>query len=660
MAEQACLPFETPPPPHCDAVSADDAATAELSLTLLGPMCACDANGQDVLPRVRKTRAVLAVLALAAPRPVLRSRLIELLWSRRDLPQARGSLRQAVRELQTTLGPAAKLIRAERTHIALNNAGLRVDALELAAAGPAHPDRLASWQGELLPDLVGLDPGFDRWLHEQQQALAQRVRHAAEAILAEAHSPDAVLAAAERLLAIDPAHEGAWYALIGAHAARGDRAAALAAFARCRAALSEHCQIAPSAEITALLADLRAVSPPDRRPTTVGRRPSTPRSRVRLGVAELRGIGAEETAQLAAALTEELIVTLSRFRYLGCVYCMRGQSEADIDFLLTGTVQRVGNRLRVLLRLVDTQAAAEVVWAERFDRDIVDIFALQDQLASTTAARIEPRLWLWDAERAGSGDPAVRTPRDLLRQAVPALYCLEPRAFMAAGRLLERAAALDPDDALAHAWAAQWHLFCVGQGWAADPGASMRRARDFAKRAIRLDPEDARGLTLAGHVRGFLDRRPDEALQLHERALAANPNLPLSWCLSGLACTYLGDFEEAIRRIRHAQSLSPDDPLGYFHEMALGMPYLLRGEYDIAAAAGRRAIALNPGFSSSHKGYLAAQGHLGGEEGVAFSHAALMKLEPGFSVEQAVQRSPIATPEARALYAEGLRAAGLR
>ena len=113
-------------------------------------------------------------------------------------------------------------------------------------------------------------------------------------------------------------------------------------------------------------------------------------------------------------------------------------------------------------------------------------------------------------------------------------------------------------------------------------------------------------------------------------------------------------------RIRHGRTLSPGDPLDYFAEMALCIANLLSGEYEAAAASGQRAIALNPGFSSSHKGYLAAMGHLGRRDAAAASLATLLKLEPGFSVEDAVRRSPFATAGGRALYADGLLTVGLR
>lgn len=655
---QLSLQFNT------EAISMKDPRPS-LTVNMLGPFRASDADGNDRLPRVRKTRAVLAILTLAAPQPVARSQLIALLWSRRAPQQARGSLRQATHELRVALGPSGCLLRAETAHLALSDDGLRVDVGQILRATPAQPGSLALWQGGMLTDLIGLDPAFDQWLGEQQRCLWSRVRAVGELILAEAEGTAAIVVAAERLLVIDSAHEDAWRFLIRCHIECGDRVAAIGTYERCCAALSAQCQIGPSAETTALVAGLRV------RPTTLASvsrirdvaveapRRRVADSRIRLGVAPLRSTVAGGTAELAAGLAEELIIALSRFRWLACIPCAAEQSEQGMDYLLDGSVQRSDDRLRVLLRVMDLNSCGEVVWAERFDHRITDIFTLQDRLASTMAAQLEPQLWLWEGERVGAGGSEPRTAQDLLRLAVPALHRLDRRGFVVAGHWLDQSIQLDADNAAAHAWAAQWHIFAVGQGWAANPAAIIARAHDLVDRAIRLDPEDARGLTLAGHVRGFIDHRPQEALRLHERAIAANPNLPLSWCLSGLAHTYAGDCEAAIDHVRHAQILSPRDPLGYFFEMALAQAYLYRGDPAAAAQAGLRAIALNSRFSSTFKPHLAALGHLGRAEAATETRAALLALEPGFTIEEALRRSPITDPTARVLYADGLRLGGL-
>ena len=141
------------------------------------------------------------------------------------------------------------------------------------------------------------------------------------------------------------------------------------------------------------------------------------------------------------------------------------------------------------------------------------------------------------------------TAQDLLLQALPAIYRLERDSFLRARRLLEMSLRADPGSSVAHGWLAYWDLLYVGQGWSDDPAASTAEAARLAERAVMLDPGDARALTLAGHVRGFLGKHPEEATALHERAIALNPNLALAWCFSGLAHSYLGRHEEALRRI---------------------------------------------------------------------------------------------------------------
>jgi hypothetical protein len=134
----------------------------------------------------------------------------------------------------------------------------------------------------------------------------------------------------------------------------------------------------------------------------------------------------------------------------------------------------------------------------------------------------------------------------------------------------------------------------------------------------------------------------------------------LAWCFFGVANSYLGRHEEAITQITHAQSLSPHDPHTFFFDMALMLPHLLRGEFETVVTLGRRTIELNPSFSSTYKGYLAALGHLKHDDEAARIRARLLVLEPSFSVRDAVERSPMIRPEDLALYAEGLRRAGLR
>ena len=237
-----------------------------------------DASGRSILPRSRKTRALLAILALSPNRSVLRRRLTTLLWSLRRQEQGRASLRQAVHELQHALGPAASsILRADRNHLTLSSDHLWVDAAEFMLATPSRAELLDLFCGPLLEDLQGLDPAFDRWLADQSARLGQIARRIGETILAEQHDFIGILKAAGQLLRIDRTHEGAWRAVIGVHLIQGEHGAALAAYEQCRSTLAQGGQLAPSPETEVLIEPIRrpvvmprSDTPPHRLPTNLG------------------------------------------------------------------------------------------------------------------------------------------------------------------------------------------------------------------------------------------------------------------------------------------------------------------------------------------------------------------------------------------------------
>jgi DNA-binding SARP family transcriptional activator len=657
-----------------------------LRLRLLGRMEALDPQGRSVLPRVRKTRATLAVLAMAGGEPVMRQHITSLLWSTRDREQARGSLRQSVHELVDSLGPG--LLVADRNHLQLRGEDFDSDLRAVTRATPIRPEALDLLHGApLLEDLVGLDPAFDRWLSIERRKLAAGAAAVAEAVLAariaEHAAPGVILAAAQAVLAVDKLRESAWRASMTAYMAMGERAGAMDAFERCCATLAELARTAPSAETKALYDTIRAepiatgANGTAANGTASGRHSSRG---VRLGVMPFRVLGESGNDGLSFGLADEITNALSRFRWifliaspsLAAIHAAGPDSRLrslGLDFLLEGTVQRGGDRIRVTVRLLDMNSVpgaqrmaaegGEVVWARRFDRADGDLFSLQDEVAAETVAQIDPELLLREAHRATARPPNDPTAYELMLRAVPALYRLEEAGFRAAGVLLQAATARDPRYAPAWAWLAYWHVFLVGQGWAADPADAMAAAGNCAERAVTLAPSDARALTIAGHVRAFLDHQLADAIELHERALELNPNLPLAWVFCGLALAYAGRHDEAIQRIEEGRRLSPFDPHGFFFDTALMVPTLMRRQFDAVVELGRRAAHLNPTLSTTLKGYLSALGHLGPSAEMLSIRARLLELEPGFCVQRALARSPLQREADRALYADGLRRAGL-
>ena len=644
-------------------------------IRLIGQMEAWTINSESVLPIGRKTRALLAILALSAPRPVNRARLAELLWSRRLEEQARASLRQEIHRLLEALAPAGQeIVRVARDHLSLRADLVWIDVEEVLRATTSDPSSLALLDGELLDEFDGIDPALDQWLASERERLRDRARAVGEALLGEQAAPENVIPIAQQLLGIDRAHEGAWRAMMRAHAERGERGLAVQAYERCKSALADLLDALPSPETQRLAAEIRSGTLAAAGAVRVEQPRSEPRSGLRggakVGVLPLQmiGTGAEE-AHLSLGLAEEITAALARFRWMFLVtsssLAALGNREENalrrsfgLDFLLDGSVQRVGHRLRITIRLLDLRDGNQIVWARRFDREMDDLLTLQDEVSAEVVAQIDPEILLLEGRRAAQRSLADSSAYDLVLRALPLIMRLRRDEFVQAGDLLNQALELEPEYATAHAWRAYWAMFCVGQGWAERPDL-LEEAGRHAERAITLDPQDARGLTIAGHVRAFLHHRPREALELHDRALSLNPNLAMAWGLSATTYTYLGDLDEATQRFARYKRLSPMDPNAFFFDAAMVILELAKRDYNAAVVLGRRASELNPYFSSGLKHYLAALGHAKLLDEAATVLNRLLAIEPNFTVQDAIRRSPYDQAAEMDHYAAGLRLAGL-
>ena len=629
-------------------------------------MQATAADGRSVLPLGRKTRALLAILAISAPRPVSRSRLAELLWSRRHEDQARASLRQEIHRLLDALQPfGVDVLRVSRDHLALRPEVVWLDVTTVLAATPENAAGLALLDAALLSDFDGIDPALDHWLGVERGRLRDQARAVALTMLDEEASPELVLRSARHVIDIDPAHEGAWRAVIRAHAALGERSMAIQAYERCRTALEDLMGAQPAAETQQLLTDIRAGGPPQPAPAVI---PTRRAARVGMLPPQLID-AAREQVGFAIGLAEAVTAALARFRWLALVSTSSlAQSgtrdeatlrrDFGLDFLLDGSVHRVDRRLRVTLRLLDLRAGHLVVWARHFDCTIDDMLQIEDEIAAEAAAQIDPEMLLIESRRA-SLSPDDSSAYDLVLRAMPMIVRLRKDEFTQAGALLARALKLEPDYASAHFWRASWAGFSLAQGWAEHPDEMLAVAGDSAERAVALDPQDARGLTIAGHVQAFLFSRPREGLELHRRALALNPNLPMAWGLSAMAYTYLGRYDDAAQCFARYKRLCPVDPQAFFFDAGMARLELSRRDYDLAVQHGRRSTELNRFYSPSLQTYLSALGHAGQMSEVIQVRQRLLAIEPSFTLGTALQRNPYEDSSAIEHYIAGLSLAGV-
>ena len=375
--------------------------------------------------------------------------------------------------------------------------------------------------------------------------------------------------------------------------------------------------------------------------------------------------GDPEQEFFADGLTEDIITELSRFRDLlvisrNSVFVHKGKPvnvqavarELGVDYVLEGSVRKAGDRVRVTVQLIDAETDRHI-WAERYDRNLEDIFAIQDEVTGAIVSTLPGRV------EAAKYDRAKRKPTDSMAayEAVLAAKVLHHRSTGAdnaeAQRLLDRAIALDPNYAHAHAWKG-----CVlGQtyvyGWCTDRNATLHEVQQELDLALTLDDNDAdvhRILAALSLVRGNHDR----AAHHQERALALNPNYDLVVVQQGELLTWMGRPEEGIDWIKRAMRLNPHHPERFWNH--LGRAYFVAHKYAEAVEAFSRIT--RPDYT--HHAFLAAALAQMGNKTAAPAHAQeAMRLDPGFSAERYLATLHYRQDSDREHHREALRKAGL-
>jgi adenylate cyclase len=375
--------------------------------------------------------------------------------------------------------------------------------------------------------------------------------------------------------------------------------------------------------------------------------------------------GDPEQEFFADGLTEDIITELSRFRDLlvisrNSTFVHKGKAvkvqevarELGVEYVLEGSVRKVGDRVRVTVQLIDAQTDRHI-WAERYDRKLEDIFAIQDEVTGAIVATLPGRV------EAATQERAKRKPTDNMAayECVLAAKVLHHRsqrdANAEAQLLLDRAIALDPNYAHAHAWKA-----CVlGQtwvyGWCADRDATFQRVADELQIALALDDNDSDVHRILAAVNLTRDDH-DKAAYHQERAIALNPNYDLIVVQQGEFLTWLGRPEEGIDWIRKAMRLNPYHPERFWNHLGRALYCAER----FAEAAEAFARITRP--DHTHHAFLAAIFAQMGNAVAAAAHAAeVVKLEPTFSVASYLATQHYKQEADRERHEAGLLKAGL-
>lgn len=693
-----------------------------LRLQLLGRMQALTLSNESVLPLGRKTRGLLAILAMSGRRPVLRSRLAELLWSRRSEEQARASLRQEIHRLLDALGPVgADVITVERHTLALKPALTSVDAERILNANGNQADSLPPIEGVLLDELTGTDPALDVWLLTERNRLREHAIGLFEEMLRRQRDTEGTLAAARQLLLLDGLHERAWRAQIQTHMARGETGLALQSAERCAAAFADRHGAEPGPETRRLLSDLRrghdhdddapgsppagaapefvpqlaqpagaaasehgrpvphaeaAIVQPERLMRLVEAaetlRRGTPNGLPLLAVLPLLDLNGSDgfpilthglADDLCAGLVGESVLKLLHGSELQASLA-HGRDDAvlrrsfGLDYVLDGTVQHTAERVRVILRLTDIRQHGQIVWAQRFDAPGADALALQDTITSQVVARLPWEIMLVESRRLRHRPAAELDPYGMVMRAVAYVLSGERTQSDQAGLLLRQLCQSEGGDALPHLVSSLTHLLRRLQRWG-DPEQEASLARAGMQAALQREPGHAGAMALCCLIRSELDDEPDAGLTVIERTLSQHPESAMAWAASVFPLVRLGRLEEAAAQFRRYKSLFPTHPVELLLDRPSIMIPLLQGEFEEAARVGTILSELHPGFAPNLVPFLAALGHLHRVGEAERIRRRLQAILPDEGVESLVQAAGLRRPEDRDRLAAGLRLAGL-
>jgi adenylate cyclase len=370
-------------------------------------------------------------------------------------------------------------------------------------------------------------------------------------------------------------------------------------------------------------------------------------------------------------ITEDIITALSRFRWFFVIarnssFTYKGKAveikqvaeDLGVRYILEGSVRLAGKRVRINAQLIDSQTGYHV-WAERYDRDIEDIFTVQDEITHSIVRSVAPEFLSAEMKRAQRKDVCNLDTWDHIMRASEHHSRYTKKDAAEAQRLLRKAIEIDHMSAEAFCLLAFTHLMQVQFGWSVARAKSIEEAEKAAQTAVTIDDRDAWAHTALGLV-DLMSKRYDDAIGRFEKAIQLNPNLANAYGALGQALALAGEYEAAITNINKAIRLSPHDPFIVYWFGHLGVAAFAHERYEDACQWGRKTIQQNPKFPGGHRLVAASCGQLGHTEEASIELKELLHLMPGMTADDVRKQVPFKRPADMERYIDGLQKAGLK
>lgn len=379
--------------------------------------------------------------------------------------------------------------------------------------------------------------------------------------------------------------------------------------------------------------------------------------------------GRPEQEYFSDGISEDIITALSKLRWFHVIarnssFSYKGRpvhlkqvgDELGVDYVVEGSVRREGERVRITAQLIDVVTGGHL-WAERYDRNIADVFAVQDEITQAIVAAIEPQLYTAEGFRDCRKAPDNMDAWGLVMRALSHYWRVTRQDNVAAQALLEKAISIDPNYGQALGVLAASHTLGGHMGWE-EMAAAVPVAERAACAAIRADGEDPWAHYALGGVRLF-NRRFDDSIAAYELTLRLNPNFALARSYYGRALAFCGLWEDGDREARHALRLSPRDPFAARYYGVAAYARFVGRDYSEAIRLSRDALRQRHDLVGAHRVLTAAAGMSGLTDVAAAALQRLRRAQPDITLAWIATQMPIKRDVDREHYLEGFRRAGL-
>lgn len=382
--------------------------------------------------------------------------------------------------------------------------------------------------------------------------------------------------------------------------------------------------------------------------------------------------GDPEQEYLADGLSEDIITGLSRQRWFFVIarnssFAFKGETvdvrkvarELGVRYVLEGSVRKAASRVRVTAQLIDASKGVHL-WADRYDRELANIFELQDEITNKVIDSVGPQIIVAEAARVRRKPPQNIDAWDMVMQALPRMWHMSTEEQRHAQDLLQQAIALDPEYAHAHALLGWTYVNMFNLDSRTPIGKFTDQALDAGERAVTLDEQDHWGhLVLGlGHARR---RRPETAVTHLSQAVELNHNFALGYAGLGYAFACGGQPERGLEALEQAQRLSPRDPfLAIYAPVVRYMALFALQRYEETMALCRSITASNPNHAGAWRLMTVSMGLLGRIDEAREALARTLALQPDLSSAHVTNDTVYANPSDRARFLLGLQKAGLK